>query len=86
MAKAEEREDPQARRERWGMVIYWLCVVGAAVSFIFTAMVPLIAFSQEGQGTFNFNAVIFWLAASLGLWVLGWIVRFWLIERHKMPK
>ena len=85
MAKADHREDAEATRERWGRVIYWLCTLGAIVSALFMiALVPIFSFSEEG----GIDPLIaaFGVASALGLWVLGWIARFWLIERHKMPK
>ena len=85
MAKAEDREDAEAPRESWRRVLYWLCTLGAIVSALFMiALVPIPSFSQGGG--IDPLIAVFGVAAALGLWLLGWIARFWLIERHKMPK
>ena len=87
MAKAEERDDAKATRERWGWVLYWLCTLGAIVSALFMiALVPIFSFSDSGEGGIDPLIAAFGVASALGLWLIGWIARFWLIERHKMPK
>ena len=87
MAKADQREDAAATRERWGRVIYWLCTLGAIVSALFMiVLVPIFSFSHGGAGGIDPLIAALGVASALGLWVIGWFARFWLIERHKMPK
>ena len=65
MVKADDREDAEATRERWGRVIYWLCTLGAIVSALFMiALAPIFSFSESGAGGIDPLIAAFGVAAA----------------------